>query len=290
MILTAVPPVEATIREGHRGLLTTFRELAHDLEGEGRRLPDAEVLRALVAFLRQSLIPFGHWEDRHPGGCPEVAEDDAFEHAFLAVEIDALAAAAAEIDRAGAAPDAVAARIRRHVHRVESVLELHVQKAEDRAGAAASPGAGPRDASGKGTRATRDMESAEIQQFLRRQEWGVLCTVGDGTPYAVPVSYGFDGRFLYVASGPGRKRRNLEANAAVCVTVSEVESGDRWSSVVATGEARPVTDLRGRLQALDAIRRQRKSGAPPSAADLARIAGASIFRITPTQLTGRTRG
>jgi nitroimidazol reductase NimA-like FMN-containing flavoprotein (pyridoxamine 5'-phosphate oxidase superfamily) len=104
------------------------------------------------------------------------------------------------------------------------------------------------------------------------------------------VSYGFDGRFLYLASGPGRKRGNLETSSPVCVTVVEVRDGDRWSSVVITGEAVRVNDFGGKLRALAAIRRQRATGGPPSAVDLARIARAAVFRIDPVEVTGRARG
>lgn len=78
--------------------------------------------------------------------------------------------------------------------------------------------------------------SAEVHRFLLRHDWGILCTVGEGRPYAVPVSYGFDGRHLYVASGAGPKRRNLKGCLAVCLTAAEVEDGSHWNSVVVAGD------------------------------------------------------
>lgn len=138
--------------------------------------------------------------------------------------------------------------------------------------------------------AVREMDRAEADHFLRRHEWGILCTAGEEGPYGVPVSYGYDGRHLFVASGPGRKQRNLEANPAACLTIPEVEDGDRWSTVVVTGEAIRVDELRGRLHALNAIRRQRAAAAPPSAAELLRAARATIYRIAADRVSGRARG
>ena len=277
------------IREGHQGLVEVFREFARDVDGMEDSFPDPDVLRAAIAFLRQSLLPFARWEKEHLNGCRELTEDTAFEHAFLNAEVDALAAAVADLDRRSE-PNHAAQRIRRCVHRIEAVLELHVQKAEDRESPFPSPTAKPVGPTATETGSVRYMDLAEIHRALHRNEWAVLCTVGQGIPYGVPVSYGFDGRYLYVASGPGRKHRNLESDAAVCLTVAEVTDGDHWSSVVVTGEARPVSGIRGKLHALNAIRRQRATAGPPSATDLARIARASIFRITPDEITGRVRG
>jgi uncharacterized protein len=284
-------PISSTIREGHEELLATFREFALDFDSAEDRLPDPDTVRATISFLRQGLLPFARLEERHPGGCAEVVEDTAFEHAFLTVEIDALVSAVSGLG-SPVGPDraAHARRIRRCVHRIEAVLELHVQKEQDREPFLESQREESAAIREQRPNGVREMDPAEARRFLRLHEWGVLGTVGRGTPYGVPVSYGFDGRDLFVASGPGLKRRNLETNPAVCITVAEVVDGDHWRSVVVTGDARPVDDLRGKLHALNAIRRQRVSGALPSAADLARAARAAIFRVPAERITGRERG
>ena len=144
------------------------------------------------------------------------------------------------------------------------------------------PGAAP---SSGGVRA---MEMADVQLFLRGHSWGVLSTLSEGRPYAVPVSYGFDGTDLFLASGPGRKLRSLESNPAVCMTVTDVVDGARWTCVVVMGDAVAVDDLPGRLHALNAIRRQ-QPGTLPQPKDLARAAGSTVFRVRPLELSGRTR-
>ncbi|HEX6071177.1 MAG TPA: pyridoxamine 5'-phosphate oxidase family protein [Longimicrobiaceae bacterium] len=152
--------------------------------------------------------------------------------------------------------------------------------------AAPSAGSDPVAAPSRG--GVRELDLAEVQAFLRRQTWGVLSTLHEGRPYAVPVSYGFDGTCLYLASGSGRKLRSLQSNPAVCLTITDVVDGTRWTSVVAMGEAIPVNDLRGRMHGLNAIRRQ-QPGVVPQPKDLARAAGSTVFRVVPLELSGRTR-
>lgn len=173
--------------------------------------------------------------------------------------------------------------------RTEARLERRATEDGERERLWSPAGTGPRGGTEAVASGPREMDSGEIQRFLLRQDWGTLATVGGGRPYAVPVSYGFDGHHLYVASGPGRKRHNLEECAAVCLVITEVVDGGQWSSVVVSGEAHPVKDLAGKLHALNILRRQRVHGAPPSASDIARAARAMLFRIVPDEVTGRVR-
>ena len=140
----------ATIRRKHAELLVTFRELAGELEGAPRGLHN-EALRALVAFLRQGVLAFAHGEERALATDDE-ADHLGLEHAFLEAEIERLNQEAQSLlatwweepDRSWAgpptstdgdgwtAPDGPAGAdrrlfdaVRRRVHRIEAVLELH---------------------------------------------------------------------------------------------------------------------------------------------------------------------
>lgn len=269
---TLDPLADASLRVGHRWLLETFRELLQELEEPEAGGPDAA--RAAVAFLRHSLLPFARGEEATLAVLAAEAEGAALDHAFIAAEIDRLG------DEARAHPFD-GARVRRRLHRLEAVLELHLSRDEER-DARLPP------AAHAGPTATREMDAGEVRAFLRSRAWGVLATVDESGPYAVPVGYGFDGEALYVATGPGRKAAALERGSAACLTVCEVASGDRWRSVVAAGAAVPVEGPLGRALALRHIHRQR-TGGPATAADLVRAARARVFRIAPRELTGRVR-
>lgn len=288
----ADPLSQAAVAAGHRDLLATFAEFRDALEGSGGA-PDAEGLRGAVAFLRQGVIPFSREEERVLGFRGAEAEALTFEHAFLAAEIGALAAeVAALLDAAPPAAERehAAALVRRRADRIQAVLELHVLRGEDR-GIVASP-ARPVDAPGAPARhgrpRPRELAPEEVDALLRSRWWGTLSTVGAGGLYSVPVSYGWDGESLYVATRPGRKARNLEEDGRVCLNVAEVESGDRWRSAVVSGRAEPVSGVAATLSALNAIRRQRP-GRPVTAADAARLARARVFRIVPAEVSGRAR-
>jgi nitroimidazol reductase NimA-like FMN-containing flavoprotein (pyridoxamine 5'-phosphate oxidase superfamily) len=139
------------------------------------------------------------------------------------------------------------------------------------------------------------LSDVETQACLHANRWGTLATAMDGQPYAVPLIYGYDERCIYAATRPGRKTRNLEANPAVCFTVTEAPAPGRWRSVIIIGRARLVTDLAGRLQALRALSRSAVTGRDPGAevvseADLPRLDGAAVIRIEPDAVTGRAVG
>lgn len=128
------PLAGAAIRFGHRMLLDTLREFGL-LGPDGSLVADEETLRGAAAFLRHELLRFARDEERLLGpGTPE-HDSASFEHAFLAAEIDAFAR---EVDRLrriapldGAATAAARARVLRRIHRIEAILELHVEKTEE---------------------------------------------------------------------------------------------------------------------------------------------------------------
>jgi hypothetical protein len=100
-----------------------------------------------------------------------------------------------------------------------------------------------------------EMTSAEIDAFLGRHETGVLSLAEGGTPYAIPVSYGYDGerRAFYVrlvSTPESEKRRFLGSSPSARLVVYEEAdregphgSGDRatYRSVVAVGALEHVT-------------------------------------------------
>ncbi|MDR2496921.1 MAG: pyridoxamine 5'-phosphate oxidase family protein [Tannerellaceae bacterium] len=63
-------------------------------------------------------------------------------------------------------------------------------------------------------------DSRQIDEFIRTCD---ICFVGmadtDGTPYVVPMNFGYDNGHIYLHSGPeGRKLQILERNPRVCIT------------------------------------------------------------------------
>jgi nitroimidazol reductase NimA-like FMN-containing flavoprotein (pyridoxamine 5'-phosphate oxidase superfamily) len=259
------PALLPNVYPDQRELLVAFEELVEAFETPSKGQQYLEPLNALVSLLRQVVPPF----------------------AFLDTEIDALETAVA------ASPDlrfegGLREAIRRRLHRIGALLELHLRQAGSD-GDAPAPLLGTDAIPAPEAAALGEMTRSDVEVFLRSQEWGLLCTLYDGRPYAVPVSYGFDGQHLYVASGPGMKHRALDSCSAVCFTVAQVGERGRWRSVVIRGEAHAVRDVRGRLHGMNVLRRQR-SGPAPTAMEVVRAAAATLFRITPGEISGRMHG
>jgi nitroimidazol reductase NimA-like FMN-containing flavoprotein (pyridoxamine 5'-phosphate oxidase superfamily) len=287
-------------RDGHHDLLATLRELLDGLNRPECGL-DEESLRAVLAFLRQGLVPFARQEERALAPDGDVWECTAFEHAFLEAEIDRLSREVTAFLRlkapatGGEAPSA--ALVQRTLCRIEAVLELHVLKEADREygarGGQADPGqppASPGEYVPPGSISPGTMEAGEIERFLRSHHWGVLCTVGGGQPYGVPVSYGFDGRSVFIATGPGRKTTNLAASRAVCLTIADVEDGDRWRCVVVSGEAEWLESVVDRMAAVWTLAGRMGRRIRLDRTEWNRLAAARLLRIDPVEITGRQRG
>jgi len=137
---------------------------------------------------------------------------------------------------------------------------------------------------------SRELTPEEIEAVLARNWWGTLATSVDGQPYGVPIVYGYDGEHFYVASAAGRKVEAVEANPRVTLTVVEVApDASGWSSAIVFGGVEFVRDPAGYLEALKALRRQRGYTGTVGPRDALRLARARVLRITPTEITGRTK-
>ncbi|EMA61370.1 pyridoxamine 5'-phosphate oxidase family protein [Halorubrum lipolyticum] len=93
------------------------------------------------------------------------------------------------------------------------------------------------------TRSEVEMSDAEVDALLSRHETGVLSLARDETPYAIPISYGFDeesrNAFLRLVSTPDSEKREFLASdpQARIVVYEEGGEGDReeYASVVGVG-------------------------------------------------------
>lgn len=84
-----------------------------------------------------------------------------------------------------------------------------------------------------------EMSATEVDAFLSRHETGVLSLARDETPYAIPISYGFDGEsrdvFLRLVSTPDSEKREFLASDPRARIVVYEEDGDEYASVVGVG-------------------------------------------------------
>lgn len=136
--------------------------------------------------------------------------------------------------------------------------------------------------------AERTLNAEEVGRRIRAARWGILAVVDGVRPYAVPMAYGFDGRRFFVATGPGRKRRALEDNPRVCLTIlTGRDEAEPPGYVVVLGRVSPVSSYLWRLRAGLLILRRFSHGGIPSLTDLRRMVEGHVFLIDPYEVVGR---
>ncbi|MFB6093289.1 MAG: pyridoxamine 5'-phosphate oxidase family protein [Haloquadratum sp.] len=89
----------------------------------------------------------------------------------------------------------------------------------------------------------RELEPTEIDELLTRNGVGILALVDDSQPYAIPMSFGYDGDEMafpmqWGTGYSGRKEQCVESNTNACFTVYEQDSDSpqTWRSIVITGK------------------------------------------------------
>lgn len=148
-------------------------------------------------------------------------------------------------------------------------------------------------------RTERQMDLPWTQALLARGEYGLLATSDPaGQPYAVPISYVYDGaESIYIHCAPeGHKLDNLRANPQACFTVVgrtrvlPAQFSTVYESAIAFGR---VNELEGeeKRNALLLIAEKYNPGQPAAnaayiAANFERVA---VLHFTIAHLTGKQR-
>ena len=138
--------------------------------------------------------------------------------------------------------------------------------------------------------AERKLAPEEIRRRIRAAGWAVLAVLEGARPYAVPMAYGYDGRRFFVASGPGRKRRALEQQPLVCLTILDApDEAGSGGYVVVLGRATPISSWFARMRAGLLILKRFSRGGIPSLREVRRMVSGRVFRIEPHEIAGRSR-
>jgi hypothetical protein len=87
----------------------------------------------------------------------------------------------------------------------------------------------------------QEMTREASLQFLARKGVGRLACARDGQPYITPFSFVLDGDCLYSFSTVGQKIEWMRMNPLVCVQADELETPQKWSSVIIYGRYTELT-------------------------------------------------
>lgn len=75
----------------------------------------------------------------------------------------------------------------------------------------------------------------QIDHVLQSQVIGRLACQAKNKLYIVPVTYAYNGKYLYLHSRYGKKIEMMRKNPNVCFQVDQVDSMVNWRSVIAWG-------------------------------------------------------
>lgn len=141
------------------------------------------------------------------------------------------------------------------------------------------------------------LNAAEIERLLERQVVGRVGCSKDGKTYVVPISYAYDGEYVYCHTHDGMKIDYMRHNPNVCFEVDHLHNMANWQSAITWGTFEELTDPEQRTKALQKLHQrilpfvasetvQLSPDWPFPPEELNKIPGIT-FRIRLTEKTGR---
>jgi nitroimidazol reductase NimA-like FMN-containing flavoprotein (pyridoxamine 5'-phosphate oxidase superfamily) len=86
------------------------------------------------------------------------------------------------------------------------------------------------------------LNEQQINNLLASQVIGRLACTDSVQPYLVPVTYAFDGNYIYGQTNEGMKLDLLRNNSNVCFEVDTLTNMANWQSVIVRGRFEELTD------------------------------------------------
>ena len=94
------------------------------------------------------------------------------------------------------------------------------------------------------------LNNEQIEELLKSQLVGRLACQEGANVYIVPMSYAYDGKYIYLRSFEGKKIEMMRRNHNVCFQVDDLSNMAEWKSVIALGEFEELTDEIERKKAI----------------------------------------
>ena len=80
-----------------------------------------------------------------------------------------------------------------------------------------------------------ELTESEIEDLLGSEVIARIGCISDGRVYVVPVTYVYDGTYIWGHAMDGAKLRAMRSDPEVCVEVEHVDDLSNWRSVIARG-------------------------------------------------------
>ena len=97
------------------------------------------------------------------------------------------------------------------------------------------------------------LNTDETEELIHHQFIGRIGCHADGLTYIVPVSYAYDGTYIYGRTFEGMKIAMMRKNPRVCFEVDNTKNLASWQSVIAWGVFEEVKESPERANALQKL-------------------------------------
>lgn len=97
------------------------------------------------------------------------------------------------------------------------------------------------------------LNNEEIENLIHQQFIGRIGCHADGTTYVVPLSYAYDGIYIYGHTFEGMKVNIMRKNPKICFQVDNMRDMSSWQSVISWGEFEELHKTPERTEALQIL-------------------------------------
>jgi nitroimidazol reductase NimA-like FMN-containing flavoprotein (pyridoxamine 5'-phosphate oxidase superfamily) len=98
-----------------------------------------------------------------------------------------------------------------------------------------------------------DLNSKQIEHVLQSLIIGRIGCHADDKTYVVPVTYAYDGKYIYGHTKEGLKVNMMRKNPKVCFQVDVIENMSNWRSVIAWGKFEELKTSEQRIEGMKII-------------------------------------
>ncbi len=87
-----------------------------------------------------------------------------------------------------------------------------------------------------------ELNKEQVEQVLKTEVIGRIGIYADKKIYVVPVTYAYDGTYIYGHSKDGMKIKMMRKNPQICFEVDVMQNMSNWQSVISWGEFEELKD------------------------------------------------
>jgi uncharacterized protein len=93
----------------------------------------------------------------------------------------------------------------------------------------------------------------QIEEVLASELVGRIGCHADDETYVIPISYGYDGTYVYCHTTEGKKLQMMRKNPKICFQVDNMKDMGNWKSVLLQGQFEEVKEKEQRTAAMQVL-------------------------------------